>query len=61
MASISGSTGEKTFTLKAFLGLHQNPDGDTKLKFGEAAAMRNFRITREGNLQKRPGTRTLAT
>lgn len=61
MASISGSTGEKTFTLKAFLGLHQNPDGDTKLKFGEAAAMRNFRVTRDGNLQKRPGTRTLAT
>lgn len=61
MATITGSTGEKIFSLKSFLGLHQNPDGDTKLKFGEAAAMRNFRITRDGNLQKRPGTRTLAT
>lgn len=61
MATISGSSQEKIFSLKAFLGLHQNPDGDTKLKFGEAAAMRNFRITRDGNLQKRPGTRTLAT
>lgn len=61
MAKITGSSGEKIFTLKSFLGLHQNPDGDTKLKFGEAAAMRNFRITRDGNLQKRPGTRTLAT
>ena len=61
MATISGSSQEKIFSLKAFLGLHQNPDGDTKLKFGEAADMRNFRITRDGNLQKRPGTRTLAT
>lgn len=61
MVTISGSSQEKIFSLKAFLGLHQNPDGDTKLKFGEAADMRNFRITRDGNLQKRPGTRTLAT
>ena len=61
MAKITGTSGEKIFTLKQFLGLHQNPDGDTKLKFGEAAAMRNFRITRDGNLQKRPGTRTLTT
>ena len=58
MAQITGSSSEKIFQLKAFLGLHQNPDGDTKLKLGEAAAMRNFRITRDGNLQRRPGTKT---
>ena len=34
-----------------------SPDGDTKLKMGEAAVMRNWRVTRDGNLQKRPGTR----
>ena len=50
MAKITGTSGEKIFTLKQFLGLHQNPDGDTKLKFGESAEMRNFRITRDGNL-----------
>lgn len=61
MARISSATNEKVFQLKAFLGLHQNPDGDTKLKLGEAAAMRNFRITRDGNLQRRPGTKTIAT
>lgn len=61
MATITGATSEKIFQLKAFLGLHQNPDGDTKLKMGEAAAMRNFRITRDGNLQRRPGTLTIAT
>ena len=60
MAQITGATSEKIFQIKGWLGLHQNPDGDTKLKMGEAAEMRNFRITRDGNLQRRPGTRTVA-
>lgn len=60
MARISGASSEKIFQLEEFRGLHQNPDGDTKLKMGEAAAMRNFRITRDGNLQRRPGTKTVA-
>ena len=59
MASISSATNEKVFQLKSFLGLNQNPDGDTKLKLGEAADMRNFTITRDGNLQRRAGTLTL--
>jgi hypothetical protein len=56
MAQITGVSNEKIFQIKGWLGLHQNPDGDTKLKVGEAADMRNFRITRDGNLQRRPGT-----
>ena len=59
MARIGTSTAESIFQLKAFAGLHQNPDGDTKLKFGEAADMRNFAVTRDGNLRKRPGSKTL--
>ena len=59
MAEIKATTNEKVFPLKAFLGLNQNPDGDTKLKMGEAAVMNNFRITRDRNLQRRPGTKTL--
>lgn len=59
MAQIAATTAEKTFQLKAFTGLHENPDGDTKLKFGEAAKMRNFAVTRDGNLRKRPGTKTV--
>lgn len=59
MAEIKATTNEKVFPLKAFLGLNQNPDGDTKLKMGEAAAMNNFRITRDRNLQRRPGTKTI--
>jgi len=59
MAEIKATTNEKVFPIKAFLGLNQNPDGDTKLKMGEAAAMDNFRITRDRNLQRRPGTKTI--
>lgn len=55
MASIGTSNNTTTFQLKKWLGLNESPDGDTGLKMGEAAIMRNFRITREGHLQIRPG------
>lgn len=61
MAQITGSTSEKIFQIKAWNGLHENPDGDTKLKMGEASVMRNFRVTRDGNLQRRPGTLAVAS
>lgn len=57
MAQITATTAEKIFPISAWGGLHESPDGDTELKIGEAAAMRNFRVTRDGNLQRRPGTR----
>ena len=56
MAKITPVTNEKIFQLKFWAGLHESADGDTKLKMGEAAVMQNFRVTRDGNLQKRPGT-----
>ena len=56
MATITGASNEKVIPLKNWLGLHECPDGDTGLKLGEAARMENFRVTRDGNLQKRPGT-----
>ncbi len=59
MARIAASSAESIFQLKAFAGLHENPDGDTKLKIGEAAEMRNFAVTRDGNLRKRPGTKSV--
>ena len=61
MANITGSASEKVFQIQRWLGLNENPDGDTKLKMGEGAVMRNFRVTRDGNLQKRPGTRHTLT
>ena len=56
MATIRSNTTEKIFAIKKWLGLHESPDGDTKLKSGEAAVMRNFRITRDGNLKVRDGS-----
>ena len=61
MARITGAADEKVFQIQRWLGLNENPDGDTKLKMGEAAEMRNFRVTRDGNLQKRPGCRAIQT
>lgn len=55
MAKIVSAQNERVFQIKQWLGLHESADGDTKLKMGEAAVMRNFRVTRDGNLQKRPG------
>ena len=59
MAEIKAATNEKVFQITAFKGLNQAPDGDTKLKLGEAAESYNFRVTRDGNLQRRPGTKTI--
>lgn len=59
MANITGAADERVFQIQKWLGLNENPDGDTKLKMGEASAMRNFRVTRDGNLQKRPGTKAV--
>ena len=50
---------EQIISIKKFLGLNENPDGDTVLKRGELAAMRNFRITQDGHLQIRPGTKEI--
>lgn len=45
--------------IRRWLGLNESPDGDTGLKSGEGAVMRNFRVTREGHLQLRPGSATV--
>lgn len=55
MSSINTETNEKIWKLYQFLGLNENPDGDTKLKMGEATACRNWKVTRDRNLKKRPG------
>lgn len=46
-------------SIKEFLGLNENPDGDTTLKDGEMAEMRNFKITQDKHLQIRAGSKTL--
>ncbi|MEL4862182.1 hypothetical protein AAEU42_13115 [Pseudoflavonifractor phocaeensis] len=55
VAEIGGGAGKSVFQIDKWLGLNESPDGDTGLKNGEAAQMRNFRVTRERHLQIRPG------
>ena len=59
MATIKASTNESVYRLDKFLGLNENPSGDTKLRFGEGSVVKNWKITRDRNLQKRPGSKTL--
>lgn len=55
---MAGSSSTYTLRIRRWRGLHECPDGDTGLEPGEAAVMQNFRITRDGSLKKRGGTRT---
>lgn len=60
MARIQARNDISMMKIRSFLGLNENPDGDTTLKTGEMAEMRNFRITQDGHMQIRPGSRTVA-
>lgn len=55
MAQISTVSNSSVYQIKRWLGLNESPDGDTILKMGESPVMRNFKITKEGHLQIRPG------
>ena len=61
MSTIRATTNENIWKIDKFLGLNENPDGDTKLKLGEASACRNWRVTRDRNLRRRPGFHTVST
>lgn len=59
MARIAANNSISIMKIREFLGLNENPDGDTNIKTGELSEMRNFRITRDNHLQVRPGTKTI--
>lgn len=59
MATIAANNSNSILKIKKFLGLNQNPDGDTNIQIGELSEMRNFKITRDNHLQIRPGMKTL--
>ncbi|MGN0968427.1 MAG: hypothetical protein ACI4O3_04065, partial [Oscillospiraceae bacterium] len=61
MAQVVTTDSTKIYQLQKWLGLNESPDGDTALKLGEAAVMRNFRVTRESHLQIRPGYAPVCT
>lgn len=59
MARVTTPSGEQVWRIQTWRGLNENPDGDTKLRTGEASVCNNWRVTRDGNLQVRPGTRNV--
>lgn len=55
MAKIRTGSSDRIFTIKSFLGVNESADGEADLPLGMAKSMRNFKVTREGNLKIRPG------
>ena len=55
MAKFVAKTNDSVYKIGKFLGINENPDGDTGLKMGEASEMLNWRITKDNHLQLRPG------
>lgn len=55
MASIKAADDIKVYKITKFLGLNESPDGDTQLKLGEAAELRNWQVTPQFHLRVRPG------
>ncbi len=60
MARITSNVGEKIFSIAQWRGVNEAAEGEASLKFGEAAQMRNFRVTSGGALKKRPGSMNVA-
>lgn len=55
MATINTKNTDKIYSIQKWYGINESPDGDTKLKYGEASVMKNFCVTADGNLRKRNG------
>ena len=60
MASIATNISESVYQIKRWRGVNEAAEGEAALAMGEAAAMRNFRVTGPGALQKRPGSANVA-
>ena len=60
MAQIITSVSEAVYQIKKWLGVNEALEGEASLKMGEAALMRNFKVTAGGALQKRGGGRDSA-
>ena len=60
MANIPTSVEEKIYQIKRWLGVNEAQEGEASLDIGEAAVMRNFKVTSGGALQKRGGSKNIA-
>ena len=60
MAQIVTNVQERIYQIKRWLGVNEAQEGEASLKMGEAALMRNFKVTAGGALKKRAGSRNIA-
>ena len=60
MAQIVTNVQERIYQIKRWLGVNEAQEGEASLKMGEAAVMRNFKVTDGGALKKRAGSRSIA-
>ena len=58
MATV-GQLSTKTYRIDTWRGLNESNEGDTNLKLGELSVCENWRITRDGTMRRRPGTKTV--
>lgn len=59
MAQLSAGNDISILKIREFLGLNENPDGDTHIKTGELSQCMNFSVTRDKHLRLRPGQKTI--
>ena len=59
MARIAANS-ERVYRIQRWRGVNEAPEGDASLELGEAASMRNFKVTAAGALQKRGGSANAA-
>ena len=59
MAQLASGNDISILKIREFLGLNENPDGDTHIKTGELSRCLNFSVTRDKHLQLRPGQKTV--
>lgn len=60
MAQIVTNVQERIYQIKRWLGVNEAQEGEASLKMGEAAVMRNFKVTAGGALKKRAGSKNIA-
>lgn len=59
MAQLASGNDISILKIREFLGLNENPDGDTHIKTGELSQCMNFSVTRDKHLRLRPGQKTV--
>ena len=60
MAKVTTNVHESVYQIKQWKGVNEAQEGEASLEMGEAAVMRNFKVTAGGALQKRGGSVNVA-